>query len=68
MLSSTSSMLLAVLGLYLLIQSGANFSTFSRSCDSASVASLFNVLNAITGLACLVYFGWAASQRGRLAA
>ena len=64
MLTSTSSLLLAVLGLYLLVQSVGNYSAFSRSCDSATVASLFNFVNGFAGIACLLYFGWAASRGG----
>lgn len=66
MLTSTSSLLLAVLGLYLLVQSVVNYSAFNRSCDSATVATLFNFVNGFAGLACVLYFGWAASGRGGL--
>jgi len=64
MITSTSSLLLAVLGLYLLVQSVVNNAAFSRSCDSATVASLFNYVNGFAGLVCLLYFGWAASRGG----
>ena len=68
MLTSTSCLLLAVFGLYLLMQSVVNYAAFKSSCDSATVAGFFNLVNAVVGLISFLYFGWAAARGGAVPA
>ena len=64
MLTSTASLLLAVLGLYLTAQSVVNFRAFRRSCHSAAVAPAFNAVTGCLGLLCVVVFARAAARGG----
>lgn len=62
MLTSTSSLLLALVALYLLIQSGVNYRTLSTACDRKSVATVLNLFNGTVAIFCIVYFGWRATR------
>ena len=64
LLTSSGSLLLAILGLYLAAQGVVNYRAFRRSCDSATVASAFNAVSGGAGLLCALLFGWAATRGG----
>lgn len=56
--SSSCLLLLALLSLYALVQCLINYRAFRESCDSASVAMFFNLVNSLAAVIGLVYFGW----------
>jgi hypothetical protein len=61
-LAGARCLLLALLSLYALVQCAVNYRALRESCDAASVAVLFNLVNGLAGAVGLVYVGWRASQ------
>ena len=60
--TKTTCLLLAVLALYALVQSVVNYRAFGESCESASVATFFNLINFVVALLCLMLSGWCAAR------
>lgn len=63
MMTGTSCLLLSILAFYMLLQCLINYKAFKDSCDSASVAIFFNIVNFFAASIALLYFGWCATKQ-----